>query len=56
VGQNCGGVTGSDTAEKLAEIAKEFFEIDCSYTVNCAPRASFHGECKSGVCIEVSDF
>ena len=56
VGHNCGGVTGRQTAEKLAEIAKEFFDIDCRYTVNCAPRASFHGECRSGVCLEVSDF
>ncbi len=56
VGQNCGGVTGRETAEKLAKIAKEFFDIDCRYTVNCAPRAAFHAECRSGVCLEVSDF
>ncbi len=56
VGQNCGGVTGRETADRLAKIADEFFEIDCQYTVNCAPRASFHGECKSGVCLEVPDF
>jgi hypothetical protein len=56
VGMNCGGVTGKETADKLAEIAKKFFDLDCQYTVNCAPRAAFHGECKYGMCVEVSDF
>jgi hypothetical protein len=55
VGMNCGGVTGIETAKKLAGIADEFFRKKCRYTVNCAPRPSFHGECRSGVCLEVSD-
>lgn len=55
VGMNCGGVTDIETVRKLADIADEFFKIECQYTVNCAPRAAFHAECRSSTCIEVSD-
>jgi hypothetical protein len=53
VGQNCGGVTGRETADRLAVISSRFFEKGCDYTVNCAPRGPFHVECKLGMCVQV---